>query len=263
MLIFIILLSKCRFRIAILHRQPKATHPANYFALRRDISTLPKRVSMININTLNQNLHKTLAKGRVVISHPAGCPKISLYLFDPRVLEGPLSHDEAKAVVADPAYWSFSWASGQVLAQFILSHPERVKGKVVVDVGSGSGIVAIAAALSCAKHVYACDIDQDALDAISANAQENQVSIQTISHLDEVKEGIDLITAADVLYDPDNFALLSQFTEIAADVLLADSRVKTLPVIHYQLQTTIEARTWPDLNEFEEFNQVRIYASSH
>ncbi|MFT7372916.1 MAG: hypothetical protein ACI9T9_001610, partial [Oleiphilaceae bacterium] len=48
-----------------------------------------------------------------------------------------------------------------------------------------------------------------------------------------------------------------------ADVLLADSRVKTLPVIHYQLQTTIEARTWPDLNEFEEFNQVRIYASSH
>ncbi|MFT7372813.1 MAG: hypothetical protein ACI9T9_001503 [Oleiphilaceae bacterium] len=43
MLIFIILLSKCRFRIAILHRQPKATHPANYFALRRDISTLPNK----------------------------------------------------------------------------------------------------------------------------------------------------------------------------------------------------------------------------
>jgi len=218
---------------------------------------------MIHVNKLNENLHKTLAKGRVAISQPAGCPKISLHLFDPKVLEGPLSHDEAQAVVAEPAYWSFCWASGQVLAQFILSHPESVKDKVVVDVGSGSGIVAIAAALSGAKQVYACDIDLDALDAIDANAQENQVSVHLITHLNEVKETIDLITAADVLYDRDNFSLLTQFTEIAAEVLLADSRVKTLPVNHYQLQTTIEARTWPDLNEFEEFNQVRIYASSH
>jgi predicted nicotinamide N-methyase len=218
---------------------------------------------MIDIKKLNQNLHKTLSKGQVALSQPAGCPSIKLHLFDPKVLEGPLSHDEAQAVVAEPAYWSFCWASGQVLAQFILAHPETVKGKVVVDVGSGSGIVAIAAALSGAKQVYACDIDNDALDAINANAQENGVGIETIRHLDEVKGSIDLITAADVLYDRDNFALLSQFTDLAADVLLADSRVKTLPVNHYQLQTTIEARTWPDLNEFEEFNQVRIYASSH
>jgi predicted nicotinamide N-methyase len=218
---------------------------------------------MVNLKKLNHNLNKTLEKGKVAISQPAGCPKISLYLFDPEVLEGPLTHDEAQAVVAEPAYWSFCWASGQVLAQFILSHPESVKDKIVVDVGSGSGIVAIAAALAGANKVYACDIDEDALDAINANAQENKVNIHTITHLDDVKESIDLITAADVLYDRDNFSLLNQFTEVAAEVLLADSRVKTLPVNHYQLQTTIEARTWPDLNEFEEFNQVRIYASSH
>jgi len=218
---------------------------------------------MINLNKLNDNLHKTLAKGRVAISQPAGCLTISLHLFDPLVLEGPLSHDEAQAVVAEPAYWSFCWASGQVLAQFILSHPERVKDKVVVDVGSGSGIVAIAAALAGAKSVYACDIDEDALDATKVNAQENKVTVHTIKNLSEVNETIDLITAADVLYDRDNFSLLNQFTDIANEVLLADSRVKTLPVNHYQLQTTVEARTWPDLNEFEEFNQVRIYASSH
>lgn len=218
---------------------------------------------MININRLNKNLHKTLAKGRVKISQPAGCPNISLHLFDPQVLEGPLSHDEAQAVVAEPAYWSFCWASGQVLAQFILTNPETVKDKVVVDVGSGSGVVAIAAAMTGAKSVYACDIDEDALDATRMNAQENKVIVRTVKDLSEVSESVDLITAADVLYDRDNFSLLNQFTEIAAEVLLADSRVKTLPVNHYQLKTTIEARTWPDLNEFEEFNQVRIYASSH
>ena len=66
-----------------------------------------------------------------------------------------------------------------------------------------------------------------------------------------------------MLYDRDNYPLLTQFTELASQVLLADSRVKTLPVSHYQLQTTIEARTWPDLNEFEEFNQVCIYLSAN
>ena len=218
---------------------------------------------LTNLNQkLNQNLNKTLTKGRVAISQPSGCPSINLYLFDPLVLEGPLSHDEAQAVVAEPAYWSFCWASGQVLAQYILSHPERVAGKVVVDVGSGSGIVAIAAALSGAMTVYACDIDHDAIDAINANAQANHVAIQTITGLDELAENIDLITAADVLYDRDNFGLLNTFTDMATEVLLADSRVKTLPVTHYQLKTTVEARTWPDLNEFEEFNQVRIYAST-
>ena len=217
---------------------------------------------MIKTEKLNQNLHKTLSKGRVAISQPAACPEISLHLFDPKVLEGPLSHDEAQAVVAEPAYWSFCWASGQVLAKYILLHPQYVKDKVVVDVGSGSGIVAIAATLAGARLVYACDIDEDALDAVRVNAQENGVTVQTIKGLDEVSEDIDLITAADVLYDRDNFSLLTSFTETASNVLLADSRIKTLPVDHYQLQTTIEARTWPDLNEFEEFNQVRIYVSS-
>lgn len=27
----------------------------------------------------------------------------------------------------------------------------------------------------------------------------------------------------------------------------------------YRWQTTIEGRAWPELNEFEEFSQVRIY----
>ncbi|MBC7183149.1 MAG: methyltransferase type 12, partial [Marinobacter sp.] len=75
---------------------------------------------------LNQHLRKTLPRGRVAVSSPAGCPRIALYLFDPAVLEGPLSHEEAQAVVAEPAYWSFCWASGQVLASWILDNPQWV-----------------------------------------------------------------------------------------------------------------------------------------
>ena len=214
---------------------------------------------------LNKHLQQILAKGRVRISQPAYTPDISLYLFDPAVLEGPLSHEEAQAVVAEPAYWSFCWASGQVLAAYILQHPALVKDKTVVDFGSGSGIVAIAAALAGAKKVYACDIDSHALDAVRENAALNKVRIHTLSDLSEIedkdKPTIDVILAADVLYDKDNHPLLEDFLHQAKLVVLADSRVRQLPNEQYILQTCYEARTWPDLNEFEEFNQVRIYLS--
>lgn len=208
---------------------------------------------------LNQNIAKTLKKGRVALSHPAGCPSISLYLFDPAVLQGPISHDEAQAVVAEPAYWSFCWASGQVLAQYVLDHPDLVKGRRVIDVGSGSGIVAIAAARAGARESIACDIDPDALDAVRINAKANQVLIRCADDFSAISGEVDLVMAADVLYDRDNVDLLDAFLDRAAGAILADSRVKTLPSDAYTLKTTIEARTWPDLNEFEEFNQVRIY----
>ena len=208
---------------------------------------------------LNRHLRKTLSQGRVARTAPAGCPDLSLYLFDPLVLEGPLSHDEAQAVVAEPAYWSFCWASGQVLAQWILAHPEVVAGKTVLDFGSGSGVVAVASARAGATRAIACDIDAAALDAAAANATLNGVVVELCEDWAERPDDLDLVTAADVLYDPDNRPLLNAFRSAARQVLLADSRVRDLANPSYVLQTTIEARTWPDLNEFEEFNQVRIY----
>lgn len=212
---------------------------------------------------LNQNLQQTLKKSRVKITQPGGCPDVSLYLFDPAVLEGPISHDEAQAVVAEPAYWSFCWASGQVLAQYILKHPYYVRNKTVLDFGSGSGIVAVAAALAGAKKVYACDIDAQALDAARLNAELNGVTVFGVQDLKEVEAELDIILAADVLYDKDNYPFLDEFYSCVKTVLLADSRVKNLPSQHYRLLDSVEGRTWPDLNEFEEFNLVRIYLSEN
>jgi predicted nicotinamide N-methyase len=213
----------------------------------------------MSADCLNQHLRTTLARGRVAVSRPAGCEQIALYLFDPTVLEGPLSHEEAQAVVAEPAYWSFCWASGQVLARWILDNPWWVEGKRVLDFGSGSGIVAVAAAMAGAREAIACDIDPAALDAARANAALNGVSVGLCGDWADRPAGLDVVTAADVLYDPENRPLLNVFRQVAPRVLLADSRMKVLGDSAYQWQTTIEARTWPDLHEFEEFNQVRIY----
>ncbi|SDW00818.1 50S ribosomal protein L11 methyltransferase [Marinobacter mobilis] len=213
----------------------------------------------MSTHVLDRHLQKTLSRGRVAATRPAGCPDIELYLFDPQVLDGPLSHDEAQAVVGEPAYWSFCWASGQVLAQWILQHPHLVAGKRVLDFGSGSGIVAIAAAIAGAAEVVACDLDPAALDAAEANAAGNGVALKRCEDWYQRPQALDVITAADVLYDPDNRGFLAEFRAAAPQVLLADSRVRDLGDPAYVRQAVIEARTWPDLNEFEEFNQVRIY----
>ncbi|MBN7770221.1 50S ribosomal protein L11 methyltransferase [Marinobacter daepoensis] len=212
---------------------------------------------------LDRHLQQTLSRGRVAVSVPAGCPELALYLFDPEVLEGPLSHEEAQAVVAEPAYWSFCWASGQVLARWILQNPGLVAGKTVLDFGSGSGVVAVASAMAGAARSIACDIDPAALDAAAANARLNGVDVDLCDDWGNRPEELDLITAADVLYDPENRPLLSAFESAAPQVLLADSRVKDLGAPGYIRQAVVEARTWPDLNEFEEFNQVRLYLASH
>lgn len=210
-------------------------------------------------HALDKRMRRTLSRGRVALTYPAGCPTVPLYLFDPAVLEGPLTHDEAQAVVAEPAYWSFCWASGQVLAQYILDHPELVAGKRVIDFGAGSGVVAIASARAGAREVVACDIDPDALAAVEANARLNKVEVRLCYDWAARSGDFDLITAADVLYDPDNRPLLGHFRKVAPQVLLADSRVRDLGDARYALQTVREGRTWPDLHEFEEFNRVRIY----
>jgi SAM-dependent methyltransferase len=114
-----------------------------------------------------------------------------------------------------------------VLAEYLLSHPEWVKGRCVVDVGPGSGVVAIAAALAGAARVIACDLDQDALTATALNGAENRVEIELSQDLDTALAAADLVTAADILYDRENLPLLARFQQ-AAQVLLADSRVPDL-----------------------------------
>ena len=73
-----------------------------------------------------------------------------------------------------PPYWAYDWAGGTVLARYILDHPETVKGLRVLDLGSGSGVVAIAAAKAGAAEVIAADIDENAVTAAKLNAELNR-----------------------------------------------------------------------------------------
>ncbi|WP_130513473.1 class I SAM-dependent methyltransferase [Krasilnikovia cinnamomea] len=77
-------------------------------------------------------------------------------------------------------FWAFAWAGGQALARYVLDHPEVVRGRRVLDLASGSGVVAIAAARAGAAEVRAVDVDPAARAAVARNAAANGVRVEAI-----------------------------------------------------------------------------------
>jgi predicted nicotinamide N-methyase len=190
------------------------------------------------------------------------CPEIKLWLVDPIQMQRPFSQDEILAIQAYPAYWAFCWASGQVLARHILDNPALVKDKRVMDFGAGSGVVAIACIMAGAKQVIACDIDPDALLSCQENAILNQVELELHGDVFSFEQNIDLLIAADVLYDKANLPLLEVFLDKAPEVLVADSRVKNFDFPPYHAIGQIDSFTVPDLDELDEFRLVNLYKAS-
>ncbi|MEU8235167.1 50S ribosomal protein L11 methyltransferase [Actinoplanes sp. NPDC048967] len=127
-------------------------------------------------------------------------PEISLHLADGRVglfdgTGGAFSSD------VPPPFWLFVWAGGQALARHVLDHPEIVRGRSVLDVASGSGVAAIAAARAGASRVTALDVDPLAVAAAARNASANDVAVETRA-LDIADSDVpaDVILAGDVFY---------------------------------------------------------------
>ena len=186
-------------------------------------------------------------------------PSLQLLLLNEDFPQHNLSSECITRAIEEPLYWVFCWASGQSMARFILDDPSWVKGKRVLDFGCGSGVVAIAAAQAGAREVVACDIDALALSATRCNAQLNNVELTLARDFLEVEGDIDLIVAADVLYDKENVIWLERFSARAEQVLVADSRVKDFGYPPYTQIARRDSCTVPDLDESSEFRDVRIY----
>ena len=77
-----------------------------------------------------------------------------------------------------PPFWAFPWAGGQALARYLLDDPGQVRGRAVLDLASGSGLVAIAAAAAGAASVTPSETDSLAAAAITLNARVNRVRLE-------------------------------------------------------------------------------------
>lgn len=246
--------------IVYLSTKPSISSVTHLDPSDQPVSTLMKDIATTAaFRQLESVLHQTLPSCRLERSAIPLCPSVELALLQTELPQTPLPDEELRQVLASPAYWCFCWASGQVLAQYLLAHPERVAGKSVLDFGAGSGVVGIAAMLAGARKVIAVDLDPAALAACAVNAAINGVQLTMVHNLDAVQSPIDLIIAADVLYDRDNLHFLDALPTLATDVLIADSRIKNFNHPQYRLLQTQTATTWPDLEEHPEYNQVRVF----
>ena len=133
-----------------------------------------------------------------------------------------------------PPFWAFAWPGGQALARHILDHPELVAGRSVLDLGSGSGVTAIAAALAGASTILASEVDPLARAAIGLNAAANGTGLAVTGDvLAGDGENADVILAADVWYERElaarALAMLGRAGERGASVLVSDIGRAFLP----------------------------------
>jgi predicted nicotinamide N-methyase len=150
----------------------------------------------------------------------------------------------------EPPFWAFAWAGGQALARYLLDHPEAVTGRHAIDVASGSGLVAIAAAMAGAAAVTAYDNDPLAAAAITVNAAANGVTLLAaradIRIQDDLPSpGIDLVLVADAFYERDLAVEVLRLAERArargAAVLVGDlgraylPRARLVPLASYDV----------------------------
>ncbi len=111
-----------------------------------------------------------------------------------------------RAGTADPPFWACAWPGGQALARYLLDHPGVVRGRSVVDMATGSGIVALAAAAAGARMVTAVDVDPAAGAALARNLALNPqigapVAFRCQDVLDDPPWEIDVVCAGDVCYE--------------------------------------------------------------
>jgi predicted nicotinamide N-methyase len=162
-------------------------------------------------------------------------PEIALHLAEESLPIWQKTEEELAAENVPPPYWAFAWAGGQALARYILDHPHLVAGRQVLDLGAGSGLVAIAAAKARANRVLAADVDAFAILAIGLNAEANGVAITTSARdpLADAAPDADVVLVGDLFYERALADRVLSYLEAArahrALVLVGDPRRSYFP----------------------------------
>ncbi|PVZ14156.1 class I SAM-dependent methyltransferase [Actinomycetospora cinnamomea] len=161
--------------------------------------------------------------------HPPHVPEITLLLADDIHRAWSALDEEA------PPFWAFAWVGGQALARHVLDHPELVRGRRVLDLAAGSGLVAIAAARAGAGAVIASDSDARARAAVGLNAEANGVAVEVVGDVlgGSTELDIDVVLAGDVFYEQPMARHVERFCDEAVaagvEVIVGDPGREYLP----------------------------------
>jgi predicted nicotinamide N-methyase len=194
-----------------------------------------------------------------------GLEEIRLHLAD-EVL--PLWH-AVQVETGDPdaplPYWAFAWGGGLAIGRYLREHPESVAGRRVFDLGSGSGLCAIAAMKAGAEAATGADIDGFAGAAMALNARANGFRISVVGHdvLDEEPPDADVILAGDCSYEARLAERVLPWLQRArnrgADIVVGDPGRRYLPTDELVELATYDVRTTTELEDLDR-KTGRVYA---
>ncbi|GAA4993528.1 class I SAM-dependent methyltransferase [Kineococcus glutinatus] len=166
---------------------------------------------------------------------PALVPEVRLHLAADTTALWQRLEEELGRSGTEPPFWAAAWAGGQAVARHLLDTPDLVRGRRVLDLATGSGLCAIAAALAGAARVLAADVDELAAAAVAENAALNAVAVEPVvaDLLAGDPPDVDVVVAGDVWYErrmAERFlAWLRTCRGAGCDVLVGDPGRAFLP----------------------------------
>jgi predicted nicotinamide N-methyase len=183
---------------------------------------------------------------------PPLVPEIKLHLAEESLPIWQKTEEELGEMNVPPPYWAFAWAGGQALARYLLDDPSITRGRKILDLGSGSGLTAIAARMAGAQSALATDIDKVALIAIGMNAAANGTAVEITAEdlLDAGPGDASVILAGDLFYERALATRMLTFLDVCttagATVLVGDPQRSYFPrdrfdaVAEYRVPVTRE-----------------------
>lgn len=105
--------------------------------------------------------------------------------------------------MSDGCLGSVQWAGGKALADCIVGNPSLVRGKDVLELGAGLGIVSIVASKVGAKSVVASDVEdgiEDLTESILLNQLDSDITAEVLYWGKDDDRRFDVIVAGDCCY---------------------------------------------------------------
>lgn len=107
---------------------------------------------------------------------------------------------------------NFTWPCSMVMSSFLCSLPSVIEGKSVLEIGAGTGLVSVVAALLGAKSVIVTDRDEPHI----LNSLRTTMIINNVEDVCQICpllwgkslpdfEGVDILLGADVFYSTEDF----------------------------------------------------------
>lgn len=112
------------------------------------------------------------------------------------------------------------WCGSVSVIEYVLEHPDVVKGRTVIELGAGTGLLGMTCSRLGAKSVYLTDHDERSLAHMREDCQRNHIEAVEIHSLDWFQPDLGIIRTWS--------SSISPLVIVAGDVLYKDSLIEPM-----------------------------------